>query len=577
MSIPIVWPRPSASLFSPLRMHRFTVDVEWLSDGAREDGLLLSGHLYDGSGRLLSYNLPRVDIPSGRVVVVDYDLEPLVPGRYMISFDLVTEHEHWLSDVGLPVNRCLFTVADEQRASDRRHSIYEVAPGNLALLAQDCFGRGDFERARILTGDALRERPDDADAWKLLSRQREREGDLPAAYDTHKLAVGLLGTRAATADRARVVDLAIAGGAISAIPPALPPTERPLHLVFAAITLDPPLGGAELTWLYLAASAQSRGHRVTLLTNGGAAEPFARAMEVHRHAEAVGAAADPAIASADVVLTQHDWAPDVVCAARTADRPVAVFVQSYELLCGRPWMLDRCHQGGCQCVAAEVARGRKALRRADIVLAASAYVADQVHRATGVRAEIFHQLVAPARAEQHADVPLKAIVMNQPDFHKGGEVFEALARRLPRETFVTVGRAERRSDALPNLFHLGQVEPRLLMSIIDILLVPSIWPEPFGRVALEAMMAGVPVVATRCGGLPEVLGDAALLVDDPADLEAWVAHIFRLKSHRELRAGLVVAGRRRATAFNARAEALRVLQCIEAVGAAGDRSHDRRC
>jgi hypothetical protein len=549
-------------------MHRFTVDVEWLSDGAREDGLLLAGHLYDEKGRLLSYDLPRVDIPSGRVVAVDYELEPLAPGRYSISFDLVKEHEYWLSDVGLHLNRCLFTVTDEERTSERRHSIYEVAPGNLALLAQDCFDRSDFERARILAGDALRERPDDADAWKFLSRQREREGDLPAAYDMHKLAVGLLGTRATTADRARVVDLAIAGGAISAMPLALPPTGRPLHLVFAAPYLDPPLGGAELTWLYLAASARSRGHRVTLLTNGSATEPFARAMAFRRHADAAGAADDPAIASADVILTQHDWAPDMVSAAHTVDRPVAVFVQSYELLCRRPWMLDRCRhaESGCQCNPAEVAAGRKALQRADIVLATSAYVADHVHQATGVRAEIFHQLVAPARAEQHADVPLKAIVMNQPDFHKGGRVFEALARRLPREIFVTVGRAQRFNDALPNLFHLGQVAPRLLMSIIDILLVPSIWPEPFGRVALEAMMAGVPVVASRQGGLPEVVGDAALLVDDPADLVAWVAHVFRLKSDRELRAGLVEAGRRRAAAFNTETEALRVLQCIEAVG-----------
>jgi len=568
MSIPIVWPRPTASLFSPLRMHRFTVDVEWLTDGAREDGLLLSGHLYDGRGRLLNYGLPRVHVPSGRVVAVDYELEPLAPGRYSITFDLVKEREHWLSDLGLPLHHFLFEVADEERTLERRHSIYEVAPGNLALLAQDCFDRSDFDRARILARDALRERPDDADAWKLLSRQREREGDLPAAYDTQKLAVGLLGARAAIADRARVVDLAIAGSAIAAMPPALPPTGRPLHLVFAAPYLDPPLGGAELTWLYLAASARSRGHRVTLLTNGSATEPFARAMEFRRHADAAGAADDPAIASADAVLTQHDWAPDMVSAARRAERPVVVFAQSYELLCRRPWMLDRCRhaEGGCQCVAAEVAQGREALQRADIVLAASAYVADHVHRATGVRAEIFHQLVAPVRAEQHADMPLKAIVMNQPDFHKGGKVFEALARRLPRETFVTVGRAQRRSDALPNLFHLGQVEPRLLMSIIDILLVPSIWPEPFGRVALEAMMAGLPVVASRCGGLPEVLGDAALLVDDSADLETWVAHVLRLKSDRELRAELVEAGRQRAAVFNAEAEALRVLERIEAVG-----------
>jgi len=568
MSIPIVWCRPTTSLFSPLRMHRFTVDVEWLSDGAREDGLLLSGHLYDGSGRLLNYDLPRVDIPPGRVVVVDYELEPLAPGRYVITFDLVKEHEYWLSDVGLPMSPHLFTVADEERASNRRHSIYEVAPGNLALLAQDCFDRTDFERARVLAGGALRERPDDADAWKILSRQREREGDLRAAYDMHKLAVGLLGTRAATADRARVVDLAIAGGAISAMPPALPPTGRPLHLVFAAPNLDPPVGGAELTWLYLAACGRNRGHKVTLLTDGNAAQPFARALELRRHAEVGGAGGDPAIGAADMVLTQGDWAPGIIAAARAAARPVAVFVQSYELICRRPWMLHRCRHGelGCQCLASETGGRRDALRRADIVFATSSYVADHVCWASGIHAETFHQLVAPARAEPYANVPVKAIVMNQPDFHKGGQVFGALARRLPHETFVTVGYGGRVNETLANLFHLGHVEPRLLMSIVDIMLIPSIWPEPFGRVALEAMMAGVPVVASRQGGLPEVLGDGALFVDDPADLESWVTHIFRIKSDHALRCSLIDAGRRRAAVFDAAAEALRLLKQIEAFG-----------
>ena len=35
--------------------------------------------------------------------------------------------------------------------------------------------------------------------------------------------------------------------------------------------------------------------------------------------------------------------------------------------------------------------------------------------------------------------------------------------------------------------------------------VPSRWPEPFGRVALEALMMGTPVVATSSGGLAEII------------------------------------------------------------------------
>jgi glycosyltransferase involved in cell wall biosynthesis len=52
------------------------------------------------------------------------------------------------------------------------------------------------------------------------------------------------------------------------------------------------------------------------------------------------------------------------------------------------------------------------------------------------------------------------------------------------------------------------------------LLYPSLY-EGFGLPPLEAMAHGCPVVAARAGSLPEVLGDAAILVD-PTDLDAWV-------------------------------------------------------
>ncbi len=45
--------------------------------------------------------------------------------------------------------------------------------------------------------------------------------------------------------------------------------------------------------------------------------------------------------------------------------------------------------------------------------------------------------------------------------------------------------------------------------------LPSTWDEPFGRTALEAMAAGAAVIASRRGGLPEIVGDAGLILDQP--------------------------------------------------------------
>lgn len=53
---------------------------------------------------------------------------------------------------------------------------------------------------------------------------------------------------------------------------------------------------------------------------------------------------------------------------------------------------------------------------------------------------------------------------------------------------------------------LGWVDPAELLSRVDLLVVPSTQDEPFGLVTLEAMSAGVPVVVSDAGAIPEVVG-----------------------------------------------------------------------
>lgn len=47
----------------------------------------------------------------------------------------------------------------------------------------------------------------------------------------------------------------------------------------------------------------------------------------------------------------------------------------------------------------------------------------------------------------------------------------------------------------------------------DVVVVPSMWEEPFGLTVLEAMAAGVPLIATRCGGIPEVCEGVSILIE----------------------------------------------------------------
>lgn len=96
---------------------------------------------------------------------------------------------------------------------------------------------------------------------------------------------------------------------------------------------------------------------------------------------------------------------------------------------------------------------------------------------------------------------------------------------------------KRRSAGLLVQF-LGFVRPSEFLKQVDMLIVPS-WEEPFGIVTVEAMAAGVNVIATDAGGPPEILdwGKAGLLVP-PRNPPELAAAIRRLSGDEELRGEL---------------------------------------
>jgi glycosyltransferase involved in cell wall biosynthesis len=79
---------------------------------------------------------------------------------------------------------------------------------------------------------------------------------------------------------------------------------------------------------------------------------------------------------------------------------------------------------------------------------------------------------------------------------------------------------------------------------------PSLWREPSGIAVLEAMAAGLPVVASRGGALPEIVvdGETGLLVER-GNVHALAAAMVRLLENPELRARMGAAGRERVERF----------------------------
>jgi glycosyltransferase involved in cell wall biosynthesis len=80
----------------------------------------------------------------------------------------------------------------------------------------------------------------------------------------------------------------------------------------------------------------------------------------------------------------------------------------------------------------------------------------------------------------------------------------------------------------------------------DIVVVPSRavpnWAEQFGRIVVEAMLAGCAVVAYRSGALPEVVADGGILVDE-GDVDGLSSAIERLTHDPAFRSRTGAAGR----------------------------------
>jgi glycosyltransferase involved in cell wall biosynthesis/GT2 family glycosyltransferase len=145
--------------------------------------------------------------------------------------------------------------------------------------------------------------------------------------------------------------------------------------------------------------------------------------------------------------------------------------------------------------------------------------------------------------------------------HKGVDVLLEAVAGMPDATLRVAGdgpvagalleRAER-PDLVGRVVFVGAVQDEELASFyasLDVLAVPSLttatWVEQFGRVPVEAMAAGVPVVASDSGALPDVVGEAGLLVA-PGDAMVLRAALNEVLGDPELAGELRRRGLRRA-------------------------------
>jgi glycosyltransferase involved in cell wall biosynthesis len=157
-----------------------------------------------------------------------------------------------------------------------------------------------------------------------------------------------------------------------------------------------------------------------------------------------------------------------------------------------------------------------------------------------------------------ADAPLVLAIgrlINQKDHATLLEAFVRIHRTHPNARLAILGWGPLESSTkelvhrlgLDDIaFVLGRVEPRDWLARADVFAHTSRW-EGFGIVLLEAMLSGLPVVATRVSAIPEIVVDGETgLLAPPGDAAAVAGALARLLDDVDLRRRLGASGRIRA-------------------------------
>lgn len=334
-----------------------------------------------------------------------------------------------------------------------------------------------------------------------------------------------------------------------------------MRILFAGRDLDRPRGGGEISARTLLSALRAR-HEVVVrnvsVESGGRREPYQRTLlraesgardRVRRALEEV----DP-----DLVVLQQ---PATLRPEDLGDRRgLVVFLRS--LVCfgiAEPSPDWTTRVSGLAFRRLRLARNLPLLRRADVLLVNSRYLRGEVECRIGLEPHVVSPFIdtSPLRRVRGDSTAEGAITFAGLDSWKGAATALRIAARLPERRFLFL------EGARPDVRHASAARRLANVSVLPwrddlrevfrrtrLLIAPSLWPEPFGRLPVEAGACGIPTIASRSGGLAEAVGGGGLLVPDARDVTAWIEAIRRLDD-RQVYASLAEKARENARGLDA--------------------------
>lgn len=220
-------------------------------------------------------------------------------------------------------------------------------------------------------------------------------------------------------------------------------------------------------------------------------------------------------ASVIVVQTGRSLTPMVLAGLRTG-RATAVYLHNVEV-----------HQLG----------GMLVPDPALLYLANSQFTADRWRALCELHCEVVPPVI---RAEHYlAGASGTKVLFVNPTPIKGVELMFGLAAQCPDLPFLVIESwdleanwrqlCRHRAQALGNVEWLAPTDDmRTVYAQARVLLMPSVWEESFGRTVVEAQLNGLPVLASRRGALPQMVGAGGLVVDPHEPVQSWAAALRHL-------------------------------------------------